>query len=344
MQLLRHADDVPDVVGFPLVDAELDGREIGGGVEEAAVGLSDDRGIVGPAFFFVDFEGIFFEWLGAVGEYADCAAAFAGDSMFEEFIDKAGEAIVVVTFAQPVVEFDVEAVVNFLQAVLGNVDALLPDREVIGVAGLEFDELGFARIEHGRVFLGGGVDHAIDADQFGDRGGFQSGLVEEVVPAVNDHAELGAPVADVIVRDDVESEETRNARKRIADDGRADVADVHRLGDVGCREIDDHGFASAGGRHAEPFVADQGCRAGGVGGGKNAEIDEAGTGDVGGGQAIELEVVDDFLGQRAGIGLARLGENHGGVRLVIAKTKVGGSCYGCAGWFAEGGSQCGGKA
>ena len=60
MELLRHADDIPNVVGLPFVDAELDGREIAGGVEKSAVGLADDRGVIGPAVLFVDLERVLF--------------------------------------------------------------------------------------------------------------------------------------------------------------------------------------------------------------------------------------------------------------------------------------------
>ena len=77
-----------------------------------------------------------------------------------------------------------------------------------------------------------------------------------MIPAVNNHSELGAPVADVVVRDDLETQEPRNAGERVADDRRANVADVHRLGDVRRREIDHHGFARTGGSYAEPLVAD----------------------------------------------------------------------------------------
>ena len=210
MQLLRHADDVPDVVRLPLVDAELDRRQIGGGVEKPAVGLADDRRIIRPAFLLVDLERVFFQRLAAVGENADRAVALAGDAFFQELLDQAGQAVVVVTFSQPVVELHVEPVVDFLEAVFGNLDALLPDREVLRVASLEFDQLRLAVIEHARLFLQG-IDLAVNAHQLGDRIGGERGLVEEMVPAVNDHPELGAPVADVVVRDDLEAEKARDA-------------------------------------------------------------------------------------------------------------------------------------
>ena len=196
----------------------------------------------------------------------------------------------------------------------------------------------------GGIRLGGGVDLAVDADQFGDRIGVERGGVEQGFPAVEDHPELGAPVADVVVGDDREAEEAGDAAERVADDGRADVADVHRLGHVGRGEIDHHGLAVAEVGHAEVVVVEQGGGAGGVGGGQDAEIDEPGAGDVGGGEAVEFEVVDDFLGQRARVGLARFGEHHRGVRLIVAEAQVGGGGHGGGGGFAEGGGEGGGEA
>jgi hypothetical protein len=52
---------------------------------------------------------------------------------------------------------------------------------------------------------------------------------------------LRAPIADVVVADDAVPEQAQNALERIADAGRADMADMHRLGDIGRTEINDNG-------------------------------------------------------------------------------------------------------
>ena len=88
MKLLRHADDIPDVIGLPFVDAELDGREIAGGVEESAVGLTNDCRIVSPAIFLVDLERVLFERLAAVGKNANRAVALAGEAFLHELMDR----------------------------------------------------------------------------------------------------------------------------------------------------------------------------------------------------------------------------------------------------------------
>ena len=121
------------------------------------------------------------------------------------------------------------------------------------------------------------------------------------------------------------------------------MADVHGLGDVGRGKVDDHGLTLAHGGSAELRVAKQRLGVAGVGLGQDAEIDEAGTGDLGGGQSLEVERIDDVLGELARIGLALLGQPHGGVALVIAKTQVGSRSDRGLACFTENLFECGGE-
>ncbi len=79
------------------------------------------------------------------------------------------------------------------------------------------------------------VDQPVQPAQLVDRRLRERRLVDEVLVAVDDHPELRAPVADVVVADHAVAEELQHAVEGVADHGRADVADVHRLGDVGRR-------------------------------------------------------------------------------------------------------------
>jgi hypothetical protein len=63
--------------------------------------------------------------------------------------------------------------------------------------------------------------------------------IEQILPAVNHHPELRAPVANVIITDHFVSEKLRDARKSIAEHCATDVTDVHRFGDIGRPKIDD---------------------------------------------------------------------------------------------------------
>ena len=62
--------------------------------------------------------------------------------------------------------------------------------------------------------------------------------VEKMFVSVKDHAELRAPIADVIVAYHLVAQETQRAAQGVADDRRADVAHVHGLGHVGGGKVD----------------------------------------------------------------------------------------------------------
>ena len=74
--------------------------------------------------------------------------------------------------------------------------------------------------------------------------------------AVDDHSELGPPVANVVVGDDFVPDKTERAGQGVADNRRADMANVHRLGHVGRGIVDDVGLGSIDRRDAESSVAD----------------------------------------------------------------------------------------
>ena len=57
--------------------------------------------------------------------------------------------------------------------------------------------------------------------------------VQNLFPAEEQFTELSAPVADMIITDHILAKQAQGALKRIADAGGADVADMHRLGDIG---------------------------------------------------------------------------------------------------------------
>ena len=59
-----------------------------------------------------------------------------------------------------------------------------------------------------------------------------------MLPAVNHHPELRAPVADVIVANDVVPKKLRDPGERVAEHHAANMADMHRLGDVRRTEVD----------------------------------------------------------------------------------------------------------
>ena len=139
----------------------------------------------------------------------------------------------------------------------------------------------------------------------------------------------------MVVGDHGVAEAAGDPCERVAEDGRADVADVHRLGDVRRGEVDDHRAAGPGHRHPEPRVGVLGLGAGGVGLRRDLEIDESRTGDVRAAEPRQVERRDHLLGQRARVRLARLGQRHRGIALVIAEAQVGGGDHRRGDAFAE---------
>ena len=219
-----------------------------------------------------------------------------------------------------------------------------PDGEVFGVAGLELDEFLVDGVEGGGVFLRAGGDEFVKALHFAERIGGEGGGVALGFPRVEEHAELRAPIADVVVAHDRVAEEGGDAGEGVAEDGGADVADVHRLGDVGGAEVDDDRLRLPGGGDAEPRVGGEGGELVFEGGGEEAEIDEAGAGDFGRGAEVRhVEARDDLGGELARVGALLLGEDHGGIGLVVAETGVGGGLDAGIGQaeVGEGGAEAG---
>ena len=93
-------------------------------------------------------------------------------------------------------------------------DEPLPEGAVLGVAGVELGGLGARGVLDGLV---AGLDpilgQAVEPRQLGDGVGFELRFVAGVLPAPEDHAELRAPVAQVVVADDLVPERRDDARE-----------------------------------------------------------------------------------------------------------------------------------
>ena len=60
----------------------------------------------------------------------------------------------------------------------------------------------------------------------------------EVEQMLDEHAERGAPVADVVLARDRVAPRLEHSDERVADRRRPQMADMHLLGDVRCRVVD----------------------------------------------------------------------------------------------------------
>ncbi|MNM49653.1 hypothetical protein D3C81_606610 [compost metagenome] len=190
-----------------------------------------------------------------------------------------------------------------------------PQRQAFRVAGLQLDYQAAGAVSELFGFVEAFFRRAVEVFQVrqlvaGDRVFLQVG---------HQHAELGTPVADVVLADDVVAQELQHARNAVTDDGRAQVADVHFLGQVGCRHVDHHLLRRAGFARTQVGIGQGGIQAVGQGVGVLEEVEEAGAGDldladVGAGR----QGIDQFLGQVARLHAGRLGQHHGDVAGEVA--------------------------
>ena len=119
-------------------------------------------------------------------------------------------------------------------------------------------------------------------------------LIEDLL---DQHPELGAPVADVVLRDDVVPNAGEHSAKTVADDGRAQVPDMHLLGDVRRGVVDHHNLRVGRLRHTDVRVGELVGDSLGQHVGPQPEVDEAGSGDLGRlAQIGNLELGDNVRG------------------------------------------------
>jgi hypothetical protein len=152
----------------------------------------------------------------------------------------------------------------------------------------------------------------------------QRRFIKMLFPADDELAELRAPVADVVIGDDVVPRKAQQTRHSIADDGRTNVADVHRLSDIWSRVIDDESAWSSRWRDAEMLIAQRLGRHARDELRLQAKVDKTRPGDFRCfADAFDLQTFDELLRQRARILLQRFGKRQRTVPLIIAELRVG---------------------
>ena len=158
----------------------------------------------------------------------------------------------------------------------------------------------------------------------------QSGLVgtlSHVEKVLDEHPERRAPVADVVLADDVVAELLQGAGQRVADHRRPQVTDVHLLGQVG-RGVVDGDVLAALERYAEARVGGHRLDRGRQPLVGEGDVEEAGTAHLHRlGDAVQVELGGhlgghlprwhpDLLGEgewRVGLQVRELGRSQHGV-------------------------------
>ena len=125
MQRLWSAHDIPDLVRTPFLDPMLDRGQVCGRIEISSVTFLDERWFI-------------FKRRHVVEENALRAIALAGNAFGLKFLHQTGEAVVVETFPQVVIEMNIQAIIDSFQALERHLHTTFPDRQVLSIATLEF--------------------------------------------------------------------------------------------------------------------------------------------------------------------------------------------------------------
>ncbi len=269
-----------------------------------------------------------------------------------ELLADAGEGVVVHRLAREVQvgQRHAEGRVQLVEVDLGEVDELVPEPQGLGVTGLQEDDpRASPHVEvagaAGRYGLLGGVEldagSLVEGVRVGDE---QTGLVRalpDVEQVLDEHAERRAPVADVVLADDVVPQVLESASDRVADDGRAQVPDVHLLGDVG-RGVVDGDVLRRLERDASALVGLDLLQQPGDPGVGEGEVDEPRAADLDGvAHTVEVERGDDLGRDLAWRHTDLLGQRERGVDLHVGELRRTQHRVGLAEVVTEGGGDRG---
>ena len=139
-----------------------------------------------------------------------------------------------------------------------------------------------------------------------------------------EHVDLGAGVVDVVFAGHVVAREREQTAQGIAEHRTAAMPDMHRSGRIGGDVFDIDLLGRA--ERASPVraaLAQHGAQRVRPGFWLEREIDEAGTGDVDGGdQVVRAQSGRDLIGKIARLGLGLLGQNHRGIGRHVAMRRI----------------------
>ena len=128
---------------------------------------------------------------------------------------------------------DVEQFVNVLEILHREGDTLVPNIEVLSVAGLQLDQFLAARFPDLRIACRSLVRLLVNANDLGERIACECLSIQQIFPSPYHHPELRPPVADMIVANNFVTEKACDARQCVPEHYAADMTDVHRLSHIG---------------------------------------------------------------------------------------------------------------
>ena len=203
---------------------------------------------------------------------------------------------------------------------------LAPEGPVFGIAGVELGRLGLRGRLDGRVALLDSIlGQAIEPRQLAHGIGRVARLVARVFPSPEDHAELRAPVAQMVVSNHTMAQRRVDPGQAVADHRRAQVPHVHRLGDIGRGEVDDD--------RLRPWPAARGPSVSSVNSSPNAAATHASCSRIlrnpgpatsgGAANGARSTGVASSAARSRGWRPTRLGQRHAAIGLIVAKLGIG---------------------
>jgi len=265
----------------------------------------------------------------ALQEDAQRSVALPGDAPRREIRRDLGQETVVEALAH-LLQADVEKRVVLLELAARDIADDAPYGHRLRVAGLQLHDLAARRFGELRICVEARLRGAVELLQVADGEGLPAphGLGIRAAQVLDQHAELRAPVADVVDPADIVAARLQQPADRIADDRRADVADVHLLGDVRAGEVDDDRLAHGGGVQTQARVAGQGAQFRAQKAAAHGEVDEARAGGLDpAADVAEIQACEHLPRQFARIALEPLGEAHDAVGLEIAEALILGGLH-----------------
>ncbi|GIX30518.1 MAG: hypothetical protein KatS3mg124_0990 [Porticoccaceae bacterium] len=316
---LAGVDEIEDALGAQLADPVAHGRQIGGGVEVASVRLLDDHR-AGPSLPV----GQFFE------EHHLGALVFYRQSQPFQLRHHLRQLLVVGAFWANVGggEGDVEQAVDLLRVGDGDGDEALPEGAAMGIARLEADDVAASPLGEGGIFVEVALGALIKAFEVGKRQLRGLSFPEMFLQFGDEHAELGAPVAHVVLPDHTVAQVFQDARLGVPENGAAQVADVHFLGQVGGGVVDHHRLGVGMDPPGQGQLVALDLRRPPQKGVVEPDVDESRPGHLHpGGDAVQIQAGDDLLGEGARPGTESTRRRQGAIGLVVAEIGTAGRCH-----------------
>ena len=316
VQGLTLVDKVEYAVSVKCAGAVAQCGQVGGGVQVAAVGFLHDDG-QRVAFLVLVF----------VHEDALGALVFTEQALAGQVRDHVWQVVVVGTFAAYIVcgQADAEAVINGLTVTQRNGVELAPQFQTFRVMGLQLDHQatgpGGERLRFVEALFGGTVE-AFQVAQFA--GQFGGALFVLLLFQIGEqHAELGPPVAHVVLANHVVTQEFQRSYDCIADDGRTQVPHVHFLGQVRGGVVHHYGLDLLWAGHGQMRICQRLIQQAVEPVAGLKEVDKAGPGNLGlGNGAVLRQGGNQLVGQVAWLHAGGFGQHQRDVGGEIAVALV----------------------